>query len=218
MRRFCRVWVGVMALIGCGGGPVVEQEPPALPSVEAPREAPEAVEEKAPIQSGVEIVSLKNGSIEDAHTLSIDREGLYLGLPDNPASLGGEVRVDLASWSSPIPPRDDRVKEVFFKVADYPTARFTVEAASGFGVTAIGASSVGEVTGTFEVSGGSFSATLKVAAERTSEEGWVFRTVEPLVFTAAQLGASDRVQEVAALCGVGLADDFKLSMVIEKKP
>lgn len=217
MRRFCRAWVCVVVLIGCGGDPVAEQEPAEAPSVEEPKVAAEEVVEEAAIQSGVQIVSLKNGTVEDTHTLSIAHDGLYLGLPDNPASLGGEVRVDLASWASPIPPRDERVKEVFFKITDYPTARFTVEGASGFGSTEIGSSSVGEVTGTFEVSGGSFSATLKVSAERTSEEGWVFRTVEPLKFTASQLGASERVQEVATLCGVGLSDDFKLSMVLEKK-
>lgn len=186
-------------------------EPPTLTEV-----AP-APTKPAAAKSEVRIVSLKNGSIEDTHTLSFDHVGLTLGLPDNPASLGGEVRVDLSSWSSPISPRDERVKQVFFKLPDFHAGTFFVDGVTGFGPTEVGATSQGEVSGTFEVSGGSFSSKLKVTAERTAQDTWMFHTVEPMAFTAAQLGASERVQEVAQLCGVALADSFKLSFDVEKQ-
>jgi hypothetical protein len=199
---------------GCGPSSTPEpetMEPPAL--IEA---TPEPTK-KVTTNSEVRIVSLKNGSVEDTHTLGFELVGLYLGLPDNPSSMGGEVRVDLASWSSPIAPRDERVKQVFFKLQDFHAGTFYVEGVTGFGPTEVGATSQGEVSGTFEVSGGSFSSKLKVSAERKAQDTWVFRTVEPMAFTAAQLGASDRVQEVAQLCGVALADTFKLSFDVEKK-
>jgi len=206
--------VGSLLVGGCG--PSSQPEPETIEPPALTEKAQEPTQEAA-TKSEVRIVSLKNGSIEDTHTLGFESVGLYLGLPDNPASLGGEVRVNLASWSSPIALRDDRVKKVFFKTPDFSAGIFYVDGVSGFGPTEVGATSQGEVSGTFEVSGGSFSSKIKVSAERKARDTWVFRTVEPMSFAAAQLGASDRVQEVAQLCGVALADTFKLSFDVEKQ-
>ncbi len=197
-----------------------DQAPAEQAAVEAPAEKAAETPEAAPVVDmdapGVVITSTKKETVEDQHHMDFKSVDLKLADASNPGTLTGTVTLDLASWASPISVRDERVREVFFKVAEYPTGTFTVTKASGFGPTEVGASSEGMVTGTFDVSGGSFEGTMKVKADRTAENAWHFETTEPMTFNVEQLGAAERVHEVAILCGVPLSNEFKLQFQLDQ--
>lgn len=211
-------------IFACSSDMTTNEELPAeQPAVQEPAEAPagkstEPVEPPPPVDleaPGVVITSTKKETVTDQHHMDFASIDLALADASNPGTLSGSVALDLASWDSPIEIRDERIRDVFFKVAEFPQGTFTVTGAEGFGATEVGASSEGMITGTFDVSGGSFEGTMKVKADRTGDNAWHYETLEPMAFTAAQIDASDRVQQVATLCGVPLSDDFSLTFKLD---
>jgi polyisoprenoid-binding protein YceI len=213
-------WTFVFAMmVACGEAEVVEAPVDEAPVAEAPDAAPpaeeptEAVEEPASpaLEGTVTVTTTKKETIQDEHTMSVSGGELSLGTAGDFDSLTGYIDVDLASWSSPIDIRDQRVRSMFFLVDEYPTARFDVAELTGVGALDVGATAQGTLRGTFAVSGATHEATMSLSVTR-GEESWQVATAVPFSLSGADLGASDRIQAVAEACGVSLADEVSVQI------
>lgn len=204
-------YIAALLLVACGGSEPTSTPAPLEPAHEefAPEVAPETPAKPEVQAAAITITSIKNESVRDEHTLDITDVQLSAAGGDL-TTLQGVVTVSLESWKSPIDVRDARVKEVFFETAINPTATFTITKVEGPPKLDVGQTATLNLTGRFDVSGGSFSTSFPIVIHHGEGSLYTFGTGGEVKFKAAQLGFSDRVQEVAGLCGVKLADDFEL--------
>jgi len=209
-------------LIACGGSespapqpettPAEEAATPAKTGQDAPAEEAEALQPppKAEPTGTVTVTSLKNGEVEDAHTMQVSTGALTWGTPGDLSTLSGALTIHTDSWDSPIDLRDERVQTMFFDAAEHPTASFEVSAIEGLSTLAVGQSGEGTVSGTLQVLSGSvaLSAPIKVAH---TEAGWAVELASPVEVKASDLGLTDGLNAVAGACGVELADATKVA-------
>lgn len=181
-------------------------EPPDAPA--KPESTDEAAAE-APANL-VSVTTLKNGSIEDIHTMVVDASKLVMKTPGDVDTLGGIMAIQLNSWTSPITVRDERVKEMFFKVADNPAAAFQLQGVSGIGTLEDGASGQGKVKGTLSLFSGFVPVEANISVTRTGER-YAVSLLNPVEIKASALNLAEGLQAVATACGVELADATKVT-------
>lgn len=209
MRRLIAL---ALVLGGCPSEPAhtPPPEPPPAPPVEEP--APEPVAEAPAEMDQVTITTTKKETVEDQHTATVSGMMFSLGTADDLNTLTGTVTVDLATWASSVELRDERVKTLFLKTDEFPQGTFTIESASGFSPIAAGSEGTGALTGTLAFGGVTLPLTVKVKAEHRDLSTWRLATAEPVSFSAADVGLSDRVKAVADACGVPVSEAVRLDV------
>lgn len=151
------------------------------------------------------ITTVKKGTVENRHTMTVSAEGLEFGTPGDLSTLGGALLIDTSSWSSPIEPRDVRVRQMFFQAEAHPTARFEIEAVEGLSRVKPEATATGTVRGQLKLLDASHPLSAGIEVRR-SEAGYRVELAEPITIKASDLGLSTALSEVAEACGVELAD------------
>lgn len=140
-------------------------------------------------------VSVKNARIAEGHQ--------FTGLRGSVDDEGAELVIDLASVDTLIPIRDERMRELLFEVARFPTATFrTAVDPASFEDLAIGESRRMDVAGELALHGELQPLTATLLVSRSAEDRVSVATTRPIVISAdafALGGGVARLREVAGL-------------------
>lgn len=152
--------------------------------------------------SRLSFVSTKAGTAAEVHTF---------GNLEGAVDAAGRVRltIELESVDTAIEIRDERMREMLFETADYPTATLVAtvdtEALDGLAV----GESVDMVTeGQLQLHGTSTSVTVSMTVARLSESRVLAVSRAPLIVNASQVGlleGVERLREVAGLPSISPA-------------
>lgn len=140
--------------------------------------------------------SVKNGSIVEPH---------LFGSLSGGVDAGGDahVDIDLASVDTMIPIRDQRMRDILFKVAEFPIARFetTVPVAD---IESMGRGESREMSlkGTLSLHGKEVDTTVGVRVSKVGAGDVIVTTSRPVIVSAASFGlvsGLSQLQEIAGL-------------------
>ena len=162
--------------------------------------------------SRVSFVTTKAGQIAEVHRFhTID------GTVDNAGNV--TVTIDLASVDTLIPVRDDRMREMLFQVAQFPSATLTgkVDPAVLSGL-ADGQTTTVAVEGSLSMRGQTLPLTFDFLVAKLSDSRIVASTMQPVVVNAGQVGLVDGVEalrEVAGLPSISPAVPVSVVLTLE---
>ncbi len=146
--------------------------------------------------SQLNFVTTKAGSIGEIHQFkslsgAIDDDGVIT------------VTIDPASVDTLIPIRDERMRSILFKAAQFPRISFSgklePDAMNALGV---GASATFDITGTLTIREQSISVATTVLATKVNSRGVLVNTLQPILLNAASLGLAEAVEELREIAGL----------------
>lgn len=173
----------------------------APPPADAPAEETAAAESAAtasdwtldPASSHLSYVSLKAGEIAEANRF--DR------LSGTVAADGtARIEIALASVNTGVGVRDERMREIFFQVAEYPTAVVTaaLDPATFAGID-VGQVTVRPLAATLALKGMEAPIETEVQVARVSEDRVLVTPTRPVIITTDMFGLTDELGELRAL-------------------
>ena len=179
-----------LALAACAG-----PEPAPTPT-DAPT-APAAVTEAGwtldPAASRLTYVSIKAGEIAEANRF--DRLAGSVAA-DGTASLA----IDLASVNTGADLRDERMRDIFFQVADNPQANVTAQLdPAAFAGLAVGQAVVRPLKASVTVKGATGEIATEVLVTRVSEERITVVPTAPVIVSTDMFGLTDELGELRAM-------------------
>lgn len=163
--------------------------------------------------SSLSYVSVKSGEIAEPNTFS----GLSGSVaPDGTAA----IEIDLASLETGVDIRNERMRDIFFEVADHPTATITAKLdPAAFGALALGESTVQPLKATLNVKGVEAPVDTKVTVTRIAQDRVLATSTEPVIVYADALELTEglaRLQELAGLPSITPAVPVTFSIVFER--
>lgn len=131
------------------------------------------------------------------------------------------IEVDLASVSTGVDIRNERMREIFFNVAEFPTATITgtVDPAL-FANLAIGESTVQPLKATLSLKGVEAPIDTEVQVTRTAEDRVLAVSTAPVILDAGTLQLTDglaQLQELAGLPSITPAVPVTFSLAFERQ-
>ena len=146
--------------------------------------------------SSLSYVSVKSGEIAESNSFS----GLSGAVtPDGAANL----QIDLATIETKVDIRNERMRDIFFEVADNPTASVTAEIdPAAFDTLGVGESLTQPLKATLNVKGVEAPVETQVSVTRTGENGVLVTSVEPVIVYADALELSDGLATLQELAGL----------------
>lgn len=138
-------------------------------------------------------VSIKAGEFAEANrfdrlTGSVTAEG------------AARVEVALASVDTGVEIRDQRMREIFFEVAEFPTAVITAQLdPAKFAGLEVGKAMVQSLAATVEMKGMEAPIDARVQIARVSDERMIVTTTQPIIITTDMFGLTDELGELRAL-------------------
>ena len=140
--------------------------------------------------------SVKNGSIVEPHLFKSVSGGVA-------ASGEAHLDIDLASVDTMIPIRDQRMRDILFKVAEFPSARFeTTVPLADIDAMDGGESRDISLKGTLSLHGQQVDTMASVRVSKTGSGDVIVTTTRPIVVSAASFGlvsGLSQLQEIAGL-------------------
>ena len=132
------------------------------------------------------------------------------------------LSIELASVKTGIDIRDQRMRDLLFKVADFPRADFnTVMDIDAATALAVGERTELSVRGTLRVQDSSIDLETEVTAVKLADNRVMVTTNKPVLLNASSLGLADGVEQlraIAQLPGISLAVPVTFQLVFEKTP
>ena len=165
-----------------------------------------ASEEPAPVIEGawevdsaasrLSYVSIKQGEIAETNTFETVT-GSVTGAGE------AMVEIDLASVSTGVDIRNERMRDIFFSVADNPkaTVTATVDPAS-FEALAIGESADTTIDGTLSLAGVEAPFQAEVSVTRAGPDRVIAVTDKPVIIEAGRFELADELAELQELAGL----------------
>ncbi|MEE4297800.1 MAG: YceI family protein [Pseudomonadales bacterium] len=163
--------------------------------------------------SSLGFVSVKNARIAEGHQ--------FTALSGSVDEEGAELVIELASVDTLIPIRDERMRELLFEVARFPTAIFrTAIDPASFEDLAVGESRRMDVSGELALHGERQPLTATLLVTRTASDRVSVASTRPVVISAdafALGGGVARLREVAGLDSITpmVPVSFALSFVAD---
>lgn len=158
--------------------------------------------------------SVKNGSIVEAHKF-----GSLAGQVS--ASGSASVNIELASVDTMIPIRDERMREMLFNVASFPSATFsTTVPVSEMSGMAVGDSQPMTLAGELSLHGKTAEKRVDVVVSRTGEGRFVVATERPVMVSAGEFGLDaglGRLQEIAGLQSISPMVPVSFTLLFEEQ-
>ncbi|MEO0462827.1 MAG: YceI family protein [Pseudomonadota bacterium] len=163
--------------------------------------------------SSLSYVSVKSGEIAEPNTFS----GLSGSVsPDGTAAL----EIDLASLETGVDIRNERMRDIFFEVADHPAATITAKLdPAAFGALAMGESTVQPLKATLTVKGIEAPVDTKVTVTRIAQDRVLATSTEPVIVYADALELTEglaQLQELAGLPSITPAVPVTFTIVFER--
>ena len=165
--------------------------------------------------SQLSFVSIKAAHIAERHT--------FTALSGNVKEDGtAQLSVDLASVNTGIEIRDQRMRDLLFSVADFPSADFTTALdLAPVSALAIGAQTNLLVQGKLRVQEIVVDVETEISAVKLADNRLVVATTQPLLLSASALGLADgieRLRAIANLPSISLAVPVTFQLLFEKTP
>lgn len=163
--------------------------------------------------SSLSYVSVKAGEIAEANSFS----GLSGSVtPDGAASL----EIDLATVETGVDIRNERMRDLFFEVADHPTAKVTAQIdPAAFETLAVGASVTQPLEATLSVKGVEAPVETQVSVTRTGEDRVLVTSTRPVIVDAGALELTEglaTLQELAGLPSITPAVPVSFSIAFKR--
>lgn len=165
--------------------------------------------------SQLNFVSIKAAHIAERHT--------FTALSGNVKEDGtAQLSVDLGSVNTGIEIRDQRMRDLLFSVADFPSADFTTALdLAPVSALAIGAQTNLLVQGKLRVQEIVVDVETEISAVKLADNRLVVATTQPLLLSASALGLADgieRLRAIANLPSISLAVPVTFQLLFEKTP
>lgn len=110
------------------------------------------------------------------------------------------IEIDLASVNTGVEIRDTRMRDIFFQVADYPTALVTAQLdPARFDELDVGQMIVEPLSATVALKGMEATIQTRVQVARVSENRVLATTTAPVIITTDMFGLTDELGELRAL-------------------
>ncbi len=190
----------LLALLACAGDETVP-EPDLQPTVE-PLPEPSTEAGGMRIRGRVDVVTMKNGSVAVPGSFSALAGKWDVPVDGTLTGLRGRVDVDMESWDSEDPERDERIERIFFEVDDNRTSSFVITDLEGWPEDGleVGASSDSTVfVGEMLLSGATVEARFPVRTTR-HDSGWHFVSSESAELSIEAFGLGEQLAALVAEC------------------
>jgi len=190
-----------LALVACGGEP------------EGPAPANTGEWEIVPEASRLTYISIKSGEVLETNR--------FTGLSGS-VSEGGtaSVTIDLSSLETGVDIRNERMRDLFFEISDYPTATVTAEIdAEAFADLAVGETTVQPLDATLSLKGVEGQIETEIDVTRTGPDRVVAMSSEPVIIYADAFGLSggiEQLREIAGLPSITPAVPVTFALVFER--
>ncbi|MEM1195576.1 MAG: YceI family protein [Pseudomonadota bacterium] len=146
--------------------------------------------------SSLSYVSVKSGEIAEANSFSGFSGSVS---PDGAANLS----IDLATIETKVDIRNERMRDIFFEVADFPTANVSAQIdPAAFEALGVGESTVQPLKATLTVKGIEAPVETEVSVTRTAEDGVLVTSIEPVIVYADALELADGLATLQELAGL----------------
>jgi polyisoprenoid-binding protein YceI len=146
-----------------------------------------------PAGSRLSYVSIKAGEVAENNRFDTLSGSVAA---DGTASLS----IDLASVSTGVEIRNERMREVFFGAADNPAANITAKLnPKAFAGLAVGQSVLRTLTAEVTIKGASADVETEVLVTRTAEDRVLVVTAAPVIVSTDMFGLTDELGELRAL-------------------
>lgn len=146
--------------------------------------------------SSLSYVSVKSGEIAETNTFS--------GLSGTVGEDGSAtLQIDLATVETKVDIRNERMRDIFFDVAQYPTATVTAKVdPAAFDGLAIGESTAQPLEATLTVKGVEAPVETQVSVTRTAQDRVLVTSTEPVIVYADALKLTDGLATLQQLAGL----------------
>ena len=179
-----------LALAACAGP---EAEAPGDDATASPAPVTESAWTLDPAASRLAYVSIKAGEVAENNRFDTLSGSVAA---DGTASL----TIDLASVNTGVEIRDERMREVFFQVADNPAATVTARLdPARFAGLAVGQSVLRPLTAEVTVKGASAQVETEVLVTRVAEDRITVVPTAPVIVSTDMFGLTDELGELRAL-------------------
>ncbi|QIQ88241.1 MAG: YceI family protein [Erythrobacter sp.] len=190
-----------LGLTACAGEP------------EAPAPANAGEWQVVPEASRLTYVSVKSGEVLETNR--------FTGLSGSVSEDGtATVTIDLASLETGVDIRNQRMRDLFFEISDYPTATVTAEIdPAAFADLAIGETMVQPLDATLSLKGVEGTIDTEVDVTRSGPDRVVAMSSEPVIVYADAFGLGENIEqlrEIAGLPSITPAVPVTFSLVFER--
>ena len=149
-----------------------------------------------PDASSLSYVSVKSGEVLETNTIS----GLSGSVSDSGTA---SVTIDLASVETGVDIRNQRMRELFFEIADYPTATVTADIdPAAFGELAVGESMVQPLDATLSLKGIENAIETEVQVTRAAPDRVIATSTSPVIVYADTFGLGEGIEQLRELAGL----------------
>ncbi|MEM7688677.1 MAG: YceI family protein [Pseudomonadota bacterium] len=146
--------------------------------------------------SSLSYVSVKAGDIAESNRFT----GLSGGVTPEGAA---NIDIDLSTVETKVDIRNERMRDIFFEVADHPTATVSAQIdPAAFDGLALGESVVQPLEATLTLKGVEAPLDAQVAVTRTGEDAVMVTSVEPVIVDAGALELTDGLATLQELAGL----------------
>ncbi len=119
------------------------------------------------------------------------------------ADGAASIEIDLASVSTGVDIRDERMREIFFVVADNPTASVTAEIdPAQFEALGVGESTKTMLEGTLSLKGVEAPFQTEVQVTRVTADRVVAASIDPVIVDAGSLNLTEGLAQLQELAGL----------------
>ncbi|MEL7317807.1 MAG: YceI family protein [Pseudomonadota bacterium] len=163
--------------------------------------------------SSLSYVSVKSGEIAESNSFS--------GLSGSVTPAGAaSVEIDLSTIETNVDIRNERMRDIFFEVADHPTATVTAQIdPAALDTLAVGQSVTQPLKATLSVKGVEAPVETQVSVTRTAEDRVLVTSTEPVIVYADALELTDglaTLQELAGLPSITPAVPVSFSIAFKR--
>ncbi|WP_440054413.1 YceI family protein [Pseudoalteromonas sp. T1lg65] len=167
----------------------------------------------SPAQSDLSFVSIKKNTIAEVH---------HFKRFDAQLSESGElaVTIDLASVETMIPIRNERMRDMLFNVAKFPTAVVKAEVAKTLQALKFGTQQVNSVSATLTLNGETQPLSLDLQITK-SKQGLHIVPIRAVIVNANQFGLGDGIEalrKIAGLDSIATSVPVNFQLVFDAKP
>lgn len=180
----------MLGLAACAGP---EADAPVADATASPAPVTESAWTLDPATSRLGYVSIKAGEVAENNRFDTLRGAVAA---DGTASLD----IDLASVNTGVEIRNERMREIFFAVADNPTATVTATIdPKAFAGLAVGQSITRPLKANVTIKGASSDVETDVLVTRTAEDRVLVVPTAPVIISTDMFGLTDELGELRAV-------------------
>lgn len=162
-------------------------------------------------QSALHFISTKNEHMTEQHTFT-----KFEGSITDSGQL--RIEIDLSSVETIIPIRNERMREMLFDVATFPTASFTAQIDPSLTKLEVGERKTESVKGELSLKGKTQALTLELVLVGLKDDAVMASTAKPFVLNTETLGVQegiDALQKIAMLNSISKTVPVSFSVVFD---